>query len=146
MTTTTTETLLFTPGQQKHFRNWAEALRSGEYTQGQYKLRSAENSFCCLGVLADLHYSDKWGSTFIDNGQEIKLYRETSKGLPSVIGERLGLISEMEETFYRMNDSLRYTFDQIANEIDNLIQHGAFTEKLKKDWKTYGEIENPLTI
>ena len=33
---------------------WLDALRSGEYEQAYGKLRSG-NSFCCLGVLCDLH-------------------------------------------------------------------------------------------
>lgn len=33
---------------------WVEALRSGAYPQGRYKLRSAEDHFCPLGVLADI--------------------------------------------------------------------------------------------
>ncbi len=30
------------------------ALRSGEYEQGSGNLRTADNKFCCLGVLCDL--------------------------------------------------------------------------------------------
>lgn len=36
------------------------ALRSGDYKQGQRKLRSYENKFCCLGVACDLYDSTKW--------------------------------------------------------------------------------------
>lgn len=35
-------------------RDWAAALRSGEYRQGQGTLRSPDDEFCCLGVLCDL--------------------------------------------------------------------------------------------
>src|ERR1044072_7016718 len=31
---------------------WVKALRSGEYKQGQWKLRTADGAHCCLGVLA----------------------------------------------------------------------------------------------
>ncbi len=37
---------------------WVAALRSGEYTQGKDRLRTNKNgktSFCCLGVLCNLH-------------------------------------------------------------------------------------------
>ena len=35
---------------------WLDALRSGEYKQGKHVLHSGyDNSFCCLGVLCDLH-------------------------------------------------------------------------------------------
>jgi hypothetical protein len=38
-------------------RKWVEALRSGEYEQGQGKLRKVENGrtyHCCLGVLCEV--------------------------------------------------------------------------------------------
>jgi hypothetical protein len=34
---------------------WLDALRSGEYQQGQGVLRSENNEYCCLGVLCDLY-------------------------------------------------------------------------------------------
>lgn len=34
---------------------WLKALRSGKYTQGRFHLRNPDNTFCCLGVLCDLH-------------------------------------------------------------------------------------------
>ena len=33
---------------------WVAALRSGDYQQGKGTLRSADDEFCCLGVLCDL--------------------------------------------------------------------------------------------
>jgi hypothetical protein len=42
---------------------WLEALRSGQYEQGVAALRSAENKFCCLGVLCDIaakHNMGEW--------------------------------------------------------------------------------------
>lgn len=39
---------------------WLEALRSGKYKQGKGALRSAQNEFCCLGVLCDIVASDRW--------------------------------------------------------------------------------------
>ena len=37
---------------------WLDALRSGEYQQGQNRLRQTKGdtvTYCCLGVLCDLH-------------------------------------------------------------------------------------------
>ena len=34
---------------------WIAALRSGEYKQGNGKLRTEDNKYCCLGVLSDLY-------------------------------------------------------------------------------------------
>jgi hypothetical protein len=47
---------------------WAAALRSGKYRQGVGQLRQVSYtddnyntfSYCCLGVLCDLHDSEKW--------------------------------------------------------------------------------------
>jgi len=45
----------FTLKQQKANRKlWVEALRSGKYKRTTQKLRSLNDGFCCLGVLADL--------------------------------------------------------------------------------------------
>lgn len=34
---------------------WVAALRSGKYVQGKGMLRRESGSYCCLGVLCDLH-------------------------------------------------------------------------------------------
>lgn len=39
---------------------WLKALRSGDYKQGAGALRS-DHSFCCLGVLCDLHRQEVHG-------------------------------------------------------------------------------------
>lgn len=45
---------------------WLGALRSGEYNQGKGALR-INDSFCCLGVLADI-YSKDTGAKWKSNG------------------------------------------------------------------------------
>ena len=42
------------------FEDWMTALRSGKYAQGRGGLRSPRDTFCCLGVLADLIDPDGW--------------------------------------------------------------------------------------
>ena len=37
---------------------WVATLRSGEYPQGVDTLRTAENEYCCLGVLSELAVQD----------------------------------------------------------------------------------------
>lgn len=39
-------------------QRWVAALRSGQYKQGRYMLRSKDDCFCCLGVLCDLMVQD----------------------------------------------------------------------------------------
>ena len=38
---------------------WVEALRSGEYKQGEHTLKNDKGEFCCLGVLCDLYAKEK---------------------------------------------------------------------------------------
>jgi hypothetical protein len=48
---------------QKRVRQWVRALRSGKYEQGSAYLRhvrSAEPTFCCLGVFCDLQDPAAW--------------------------------------------------------------------------------------
>ncbi len=51
-------------------KKWLEALRSGEYSQGKSHLK-AENFYCCLGVLCDLHakeFAQSWQDPNDDGG------------------------------------------------------------------------------
>ena len=41
-------------------QKWLNALRSGEYTQSQERLRS-DDGYCCLGVLCDLYIEENKG-------------------------------------------------------------------------------------
>ena len=41
---------------------WVDALRSGEYRQGEGRLRSGADRYCCLGVLTDLGVKAGLGS------------------------------------------------------------------------------------
>ena len=51
---------------------WIQALRSGDYEQGQGALRFG-NKFCCLGVLCDISGIGKW--TEGKGESEMKYYR-----------------------------------------------------------------------
>ncbi len=45
---------------------WLKALRSGEYRQGEFRLRDG-GQYCCLGVLCDIIDPDGWeGDIFHD--------------------------------------------------------------------------------
>lgn len=59
---------------------WVEALRSGEYEQGDSYLRSSDDKYCCLGVLCDLHQkATKKGNW----GKEMGVFRYAETGLGS---------------------------------------------------------------
>ena len=44
----------------KLYDDWIVALRTGHYESGKYLLKSADNKFCCLGVLCDISELGKW--------------------------------------------------------------------------------------
>lgn len=69
-------------------RLWTAALRSGEYKQGQYWLRS-EDTYCCLGVLCDLHHKAGLGNWSTDGH-----YQNEDEVLPDSVMEWAGLSDE----------------------------------------------------
>src|SRR5690242_16385148 len=54
-------------------KKWVDALKSGEYTQGQFVLRSFEDTYCCLGVLCDL-YAKETGKGNWQEGKDTYLF------------------------------------------------------------------------
>ena len=53
---------------------WLEALRSEEYKQTRYTLRSPNDGFCCLGVLCDIYTKEVGGSWAWDEIQNPDAY------------------------------------------------------------------------
>jgi hypothetical protein len=71
---------------------WVEALRSGKYYQTDSQLR-ADNSFCCLGVLCDIH-GIEFDQDFID-----ETYLDEIHGLPHEVMKWSG-VGQAEGKFY----------------------------------------------
>lgn len=78
---------------------WVDALRSGEYEQGQNRLRT-KDSFCCLGVLCDLFLKEGRGGKWDDSkgdacfgGQRFEISEDagSSYGLPDAVKAWAGL-------------------------------------------------------
>jgi len=99
---------------------WIEALRSGNYSQGKFSLRTKDDKYCCLGVLCELavkseiippatlaHRENPYNYHYDgQNKNPSKKVREWS-GLDSRIGELIG-----------MNDHCNKTFPEIADWIE----------------------------
>jgi len=96
-------------------QKWIDALRSGEYVQGKYKLRSASEYWCCLGVLCDVCGKGEW-----IKGDEVShsyLYEFNGETSTAYLPTTLGL--EVESTvFTDMNDRQEKTFAEIADWIE----------------------------
>ena len=67
---------------------WLAALRSGDYKQGTLYLRTVNDTFCCLGVAADLFKSD---DTEVELKGEAYIYDDNGCLAPEYVVNALGL-------------------------------------------------------
>jgi hypothetical protein len=85
-------------------QQWLAALRSGEYRQARQALRHGD-TFCCLGVLCDLHAKATGGEWRISNWNE-GMYDNDISGLPHTVrawaglDRRYPLIDETDITYF----------------------------------------------
>jgi len=108
-------------------KKWVEALRSGEYTQGQGCLKDPDligdgnPKYCCLGVLCDLYGKDKgqdWAESYMLDQDEL-LPPEVMKWAGIVHSD--GLIHNIYDGYGAltgMNDDGQ-PFEYIADFIEN---------------------------
>lgn len=112
----------------KELKNkWIEALRSGEYKQGQGRLVQSDDNYaknyCCLGVLCDVMGMEDNGNVFQDKYSRIYetgMYDLTEplgltkkvvvKGKPTVLQDKL----------IQANDDLGWNFEKIANYLERI--------------------------
>ena len=115
-------------------QRWVEALRSGEYEQGQGKLGrhwegNEKAQYCCLGVLCEI--ADE-ATTWVDHDEGGYKYMVTEKGsmaypsysltarvdLPGRFGEFPREVEDLiGNTLADLNDA-GFTFSQIADLIE----------------------------
>ncbi len=121
---------------------WVEALRSGEYMQGQMLLRSRDpildvDRFCCLGVLCEIAVQDGVIEVEVTDGLGTYFHPQTTDdssdiSLPFVVLAWAGLPVEQNEVLIdhptrgplvlsAYNDSLQWTFGQIADLIEEML-------------------------
>ncbi len=111
---------------------WVAALRSGDYEQGQNCLR-ANDRFCCLGVLCDLHEKKTGDGEWLPEG-----YRHTGDShpdeieLPPAVAEWAGLfetdpkigaepcsaLNDGRETEHRLGFVAEHSFAEMADLIE----------------------------
>ena len=106
---------------------WVEALRSGEFTQGKYALRSRWNgevTFCCLGVLCEIAVKEEVVKKY--NGDRGVLPRDVSSwaGIPRYSNKTPGSSNTVQGYLANHNDGVPYhginslTFGEIADWIE----------------------------
>lgn len=101
---------------------WLEALRRGEYTQGEGTLRQGTSrvvKFCCLGVLCDLYDSTQWSeSSYWDGEMDETLLPPTVREWSGILNAGKGAYrDENTGRLAEMNDS-GVPFAQIADYIE----------------------------
>lgn len=109
---TTNNTLLTTELKQL----WVQALRSGKYQQGHGCLRTVNNTFCCLGVLADVINPDIWKLS--DNLSYHWSIEPINCKWNSMWLMRYPISIELQQKLAELNDTQGYDFQQIADWIE----------------------------
>lgn len=119
-------------------RKWIEALRSGEYKQGsgQYCSRSYDgtDSYCCLGVLADVAGIEKkytgtgvvWEDGFDEKGERIWTYCSPNVELVQEkmkLHSHMGYPNDVADVYalWVLNDDRKWTFAEIADYLEQNI-------------------------
>ena len=101
---------------------WLEALRSGRYKQGRYRLRNNGDEFCCLGVLCDISGHGEWehlpgkGYTY-KRGEE-----DDDSGLPQFMHDIVNMTCQQGYKLMGMNDDDWLSFPEIAEWIEENIK------------------------
>lgn len=102
---------------------WVAALRNGEYTQGSVTLcNRVNNTYCCLGVLADLHNQLDSGGNLLacpDAGYLILPGMETVvEGLSPAAQIRLGDLNDAGADFVSIADYIEENVPAIVDEVE----------------------------
>jgi len=95
---------------------WVAALRSGEYKQGHYRLRSKLNEFCCLGVLCEVV-----GLIEAKDGSEYMHYDGWTAYLPTPIASAAEVSRDTQEELAMLNDAQGLSFGEIADWIESRL-------------------------
>jgi hypothetical protein len=110
---------------------WAEALESGEYEQGRYRLASRDEesgiiSYCCLGVACDVAMKNGVQMEVTETqveGQIVLNYDGRRDSLPPAVRNWLGIsdrdpaIGPAGERAAILNDKWQHGFPSIAHRI-----------------------------
>jgi hypothetical protein len=95
-------------------QDWLDALRSGKYTQTKEVLKDSRG-YCCLGVLCDILYPDKWRQLSEECYETAYGY---SVDLPMAIKEQCDIENVQESTLIDLNDVKGKNFSEIADYIE----------------------------
>jgi hypothetical protein len=100
---------------------WVEALRSGNYEQGEGTLKNISDDgyeYCCLGVLCEIHPDVEFRGTVAAIHKPTK--DEYDIFLPSMFRNALNISCDDEKELANLNDG-GYSFDTIAGWIEEYL-------------------------
>lgn len=97
---------------------WLAALRSGEYQQGRYRIRTPDSRYCCLGVLADVLDGDGWERYSFEYDWQMSGRQES---FPVLLRDQVGLPMFDQKHLSSMNDFERKPFAEIADYIEEKL-------------------------
>ena len=113
---------------------WVAALRSGEFKQGTDRLLTDDGSYCCWGVLCEIHRRE-FGGTWKGNRDGLdRSYRGEYTAPPKLVQRWLGFAGEptiryddTQTLITELNDCFGLSFTDIADLIEQqwLVQEGA---------------------
>jgi hypothetical protein len=113
------------PMNQEIKDQWVKALRSGEYSQGQHRLRPTLGTYCCLGVLCDLYQkaypqTSEWqlamrGVLFVD-----AVGCASDSNCPMGVRDWADLTKREQGSLINLNDSGQ-SFEEIADYIETTL-------------------------
>lgn len=112
---------------QEFAKEWVDALRSGNYTQGKNRLRlmgkpGQPDQFCCLGVLCDVVKDRVEGAEWTKKyDEESFMFDRSSAFLPISVYKLVGMRSVggviASTALFKMNDE-GISFNDIADFIE----------------------------
>jgi hypothetical protein len=118
---------------KENIRKWIDALRGGEFEQGQKSLRQGDK-YCCLGVACEVSGLGSWGEELVYPKGSIEYEDGSVYFLPQKVSEWLGLSDDPEVTgldsdlsfvdddgvteLTTLNDEAGWNFHQIADAIE----------------------------
>ena len=107
---------------------WIAALRSDEYDQGSYILRSEYGKYCPLGVLCDLYDPSRWNKTkhgFYYRDKSFKDVTYLSQFMftrpPFEVSDSVDMDLRKTNNIIHWNDVLGMSFNDIAKRLEFLL-------------------------
>lgn len=106
------------------WEKWIEALRSGDYQQGENNLIQTNGNnplYCCLGVLCDVSGEP----TVAEDGSGFEFSDAFSEDfLPDSFRTKVGLSDDDQHCLAELNDDYGHNFLDIADILEEALRDG----------------------